>query len=345
MKTTIKDVSLRAGVSITSVSQVLNGKDIRISDSKRKLIIKAAEDLNYTPNPFASKLKSNRSNMVGVILPDISNPYFVEIAKGIITRARESNIEIIITDSDNITENDLVNFDRMRSAGVDGIIISSSGANNTELNEIIQVAADSEKFPLVLLDRDNINYNCNSVLIDNYIGGYIAGKHLLELGHEKIICVLGPVELNSTKNRLKGFKKALEEFNIPFNQEYLCYGNYSLESGYSAVETIGDKNFTAIFAFNDLMAFGAIKYFKEKNIEVPEKVSIIGFDNISFSEYFEVPLTTVGQPIKKLGERAFDLLLNSLDSDDSMKTNIILEPSLVLRASTSQRYDFFKDKP
>lgn len=336
MKVTIKDVSQKAGVSITSVSQVLNGKDIRISEEKRQLILKTAEELNYSPNPFASKLKTNRSGMIGVIIPDISNPYFVEVAKGIIRKAREHNVDVLISDSNNKVENDIVNFEKLKSTGADGIILSSSGANNAELSEVIHYASYNEKYPVVLMDRDNIDYNCNSVLIDNFNGGYLAGKHLIELGHEKIACILGPQDLNSTKNRLKGFMKAMEDFGLEQDPELLASGDYSLQSGYEASKYLYGKDFTAIFAFNDVMAFGTMKFYKEKNVQIPEELSIIGFDNIAFAEYLEHSLTTVGQPIQKLGEKAFELLLNAMESDEDEKVGIVLEPQLVIRTSTTK---------
>lgn len=336
MKVTIKDVSQKAGVSITSVSQVLNGKDIRISEEKRQLILKVAEELNYSPNPFASKLKTNRSGMIGVIIPDISNPYFVEVAKGIIGKAREHNIDVLISDSNNKVENDIVNFEKLKNTGADGIILSSSGANNAELSELIHYASYNEKYPVVLLDRDNIDYNCNTVLIDNFNGGYLAGKHLIELGHEKIACILGPKDLNSTKNRLKGFEKALEDFGLTQDESLLAFGDYSLQSGYEASKYLDGKDFTAIFAFNDVMAFGTMKYYKERKVRIPEDLSIIGFDNISFAEYLDHSLTTVGQPIQKLGEKALELLMNAMESDDDAKTGIVLEPKLIQRSSTAR---------
>lgn len=339
MKITIKDVAKKAGVSVTSVSQVLNNKDIRISEEKRKQILDAVTELNYTPNPFASKLKSKKSNTIGLIVPDITNLYFMEIAKGIVSKSKEFKLDVIISDSDNKSSNDIGNLEKLRKNGVDGIIIAVSQGQNKKLNKLIHKIIEKDKIPIVLLDRDNIEYNCHAVMVNNFLGGYIATKHLIELGHRKIGCITGPLELQTSYDRYRGYKSALEESNITLDQSYVTHGDFKIESGYESTKKLLEKDITAIFACNDMMAYGVYKRLKEVNIKVPDNISVIGFDNVFFSEIVDVPLTTIGQPILNLGEKAVQILVDNFNSNYNEKISSVFEPYLVTRSSTTRVLD------
>lgn len=339
MKITIKDVAKKAGVSVTSVSQVLNNKDIRISEEKRKQILDAVTELNYTPNPFASKLKSKKSNTIGLVVPDITNLYFMEIAKGIVSKSKEFKLDVIISDSDNKSSNDIGNLEKLRKNGVDGIIIAVSQGQNKKLNKLIHKIIEKDKIPIVLLDRDNIEYNCHAVMVNNFLGGYIATKHLIELGHRKIGCITGPLELQTSYDRYRGYKSALEESNIILDQSYVTHGDFKIESGYENTKKLLERDITAIFACNDMMAYGVYKRLKEVNIKVPDNISVIGFDNVFFSEIVDVPLTTIGQPILNLGEKAVQILVDNFNSNYNEKISSVFEPYLVTRSSTTRVLD------
>jgi len=335
LKSTIKDVAQKAGVSVTSVSQVLNDRNIRISEEKRKCIYDAVKELDYNPNIFASNLKYKRNRTIGLIVPDITNLYFMEIAKGIINESQRLELDVLISDSNNTYSNDIKNLKKLKNNGVDGIIIALSGGTDLEVKQVIHKIIERDKIPVVLLDRDNVEYNCHTVMINHFYGGYLATKHLLDLGHKKIGCITGPNELQSSCDRFRGYQKAYEEVKIDVKPMWIAHGDYQIESGYEHCKLLIEQGVTAIFACNDMMAYGVYKYLREKNIKVPDQMSIVGFDDVFYSTILDVPLTTISQPILNLGEKAVRILVDNFNSKFNEKTSIVFEPYLTLRSSTT----------
>lgn len=337
MKVTIKDVAKHAGVSVTSVSQVLNGREIRISQEKRERIYAAAKELNYISNPLAREVKYKENRMIGLIVPDITNLYFSEIAKVIIKESKKFGMDVLIADSDNNAENDISSLEGFRKKRVEGIIIALSENGIAETRHVIQRIMVRDRIPVVLLDRNNRDYNCHAVMVNHFMGGYLATQYLISLGHTKIGCITGPMDIETSCERFEGYQRACEEVGIPIRSEQIAYGDYQIESGYSNCRQLVEQKVTAIFACNDMMAYGVYNYLKEQNIQVPEEISIVGFDDVLFSRLVGVPLTTVHQPIEEIGIRAVHMLLEGARARE--KKSSVFEPSLVLRATTAkERY-------
>lgn len=336
MKVTLKDVALKADVSITSVSQVLNGRDIRITEEKRKLIKDVAKELKYSANPYHDEDIEISDKTIGLIIPDISNLYFSEMSKGIIQEAKRSKIDVIIADSDNDFKNDLASIENLRRKGVKGIIIAFSDDKVSSLNHIINKVKVRDGIPIVLLDRSNTEFDCHSVMVNHYFGGYLATQHLAALGHKRIGCITGPLEVETARQRFLGYKRACEEAGLKIDDKIIAYGDYQIESGYENCKQLIQNNATAIFACNDMMAYGAFNYLREVDIKVPDQVSLVGFDDVFFSRIMEVPLTTISQPIAAIGKRAVHMLMDTLDFGENEKKSSVFDVQLVIRKTTKE---------
>jgi LacI family transcriptional regulator len=175
------------------------------------------------------------------------------------------------------------------------------------------------------------------VATDNFKGGYLATKHLIELGHTRIACVTGPLYLDDVINRLDGYKKALYESKILYDPEIIYEGNYTIDSGRDAIDALSEKDYSAVFAFNDMSAYGVYSQLKKYNYSIPEDISLVGYDDIFFSELLDVPLTSVKQPIYQVGIEATKLIINNKKSEENTIKEIVLEPKLIVRKSTRKR--------
>ncbi|HWQ79440.1 MAG TPA: LacI family DNA-binding transcriptional regulator [Anaerovoracaceae bacterium] len=324
---TIKDIAKELGVSYSSISRALNGKD-GVSKATRDKIMKAAERMGYEPNDLARGLVNKVSNTIGVIVPDINNPFFGEIVAGITDASNENeyNIFLCISGWDPRIEKEY--FNTLRKKRVDGIIIKSVGKNEDY---------DDIKIPLMFIERYS-KYNENdSVEVDNEFGGYLAAKHLLESGYRNIAVILGKEDYFASQRRLKGAKKALEEYGM-FRQELVVEGSFSIEGGRQAAKKLFESghDIDAVFGLNDLIALGVLQYCDENNISVPDQVGVVGFDNISYAELPQIRLTTIHQPKYELGKMLFETLLEEIRNKNSARPTrkIILNPELKIRKTT-----------
>ena len=335
MKTTIKDVARETGMSVSTVSLVLSGKDSRLSSSTKEKVLKVAKSLNYRRNYMASGLITKKTQVLGVIVPDISNEFFAKIAKGIGAEAEKSNYRIMLLDTDDSPEKDIAAVNTLLERSVDGMLYihSASGKNDCAM-ECVKMC-EAENTPVVLLDRVPDNADVNAVLIDQEQGGYIATKHLIELGHTRIGCIAGSIATGPTRKRLYGYMKSLKEAGLLFEQALVVEGGYNVDSGYQLTQTLLDRDVTAIFAFNDLIAYGTYKYIRDRNLKMPEDLSMVGFDNISFSEIMEIPLTTIHQPAYEMGMAAVQKMIQILNGKECEKTSVF-KPRLIMRKSTSE---------
>ncbi len=333
VRATIRDIAEKAGVSITTVSLVLNGKELRIAASTKKKIIQIANELNYRPNKLAVGLITKKTNTIGFIVPDISNSFFGELAKGAENEATNSNYNIILSNTNDNSDKDLEYMDILLDRGVDGIIMVPSSASAGEnLKKCYQLMEQCQK-PLVLLDRIKMGGKYTSISIDHEMGGYLATKHLIENGHKKIACITGPLEILNSRLRFLGYKKALEDYKIPFHSKYVEEGNYHVEDGESLAVNLFKQNVTAIFAFNDLMAYGVYKAAIKQGLQIPKDVSVIGFDDLFYSGIMEVPLTTIHQPSYEMGEAAVRKIVELLSDPMADNESILYKPELMIRNS------------
>lgn len=333
MRTTIKDIANYTGFSVTTISLVLNNKATKIPQSTKDIIKEAVEQLNYHPNQLAVSLVKKRTQTIGLIISDVSNVFFSTLAKGVEDTCRKQGWNLILCNTNDKHKRDLSYIQVLADKGVDGILFCMArDSDHKKARESVDLLCRL-KIPFVMIDRYLEQTDCSSVIVDHIQGGYTAVKYLVEHGHRKIGFVTGPLELADSKERLKGCNKALDEYQIEYCQELIYEGNYDKESGMAAGAYFADKNVTAIFAFNDMSAYGVYNELKKKGLSVPKDISLIGYDDIFFSEILDVPLTTVKQPIYDMGVEGVKLLSEEVESGNDTKKCITFQPTLVARES------------
>ncbi|MGM0502384.1 MAG: LacI family DNA-binding transcriptional regulator [Bacillota bacterium] len=334
MGVTIKDIAEKAEVSPTTVSRVLNDKP-DVSDETKQKIEEVINELNYNPNGIARGLVLNKTHTLGLVIPDISNPFFPEVAKGIEDKAKEAGYSVIFCNTDNHTQGEKEAIELMKSKQVDGMIVSLA-INEENKKELAELAA--ENFPVVQIDRKIPGAGFPAVVIDNQAASYKATQHLINLGHEKIAHISGNLKVKPAQDRLAGFKEALENNGLESTKEWIREGDYSSQSGYEEMKQLLQlvERPTAVFIANDLMALGAYEAVFEQGLKIPEDISIVGYDDIEVSSVIRPALTTVSQPEYKLGVEAAELLINSLEGEDEIETDQVLAAELVERTSSAQ---------
>lgn len=344
MRTTIKDIANYTGFSVTTISLVLNDKAHKIPKSTKDTILEAVEKLNYRPNQLAVSLVKKRTETIGLIISDVSNIFFSNLAKGVEDECRRNGWNLILCNTNDMHKRDMEYIQVLADKGVDGILFCMSlDSNKTKALESVHLM-ERLRIPFVMIDRFLEEADCCTVLVDHKLGGYIATKHLLELGHRRIGCVAGPLLLEDVLARLQGYKEALLEFQVAYDDSLIFEGNYDRESGVNAVEYLLPKKVSAIFAFNDMSAYGTYTAIRKKGYKVPEDVSLVGYDDIFFSEILDVPLTTINQPVYEMGVEAVGQLITKIDSDTHSKKCITFQPSLVKRESTCNRKSMRNEK-
>ncbi|WP_285397222.1 LacI family DNA-binding transcriptional regulator [Lysinibacillus sp. fls2-241-R2A-57] len=327
---TIKDIAKKAGVSITTVSRVLNQKEEGMSQQTREKILKVMEEVDFQPNQFARGLVTKQSKTFGLIVPNISNPYFPELCRGVEDEANEREYSLIICNSDDRSDKEKRYLRLLEEQQVDGIIFSAKDYLDPSDEEQLSRA----KIPFVLIDRGKNEKKHSCVFLDNDKGGYLAGKHLIELGHRKIGCIIGPRSISLTIERLEGFKRALSESGVELLPAHIIEGNFQMEMAYDkSKDLLMKKEVTAIFAFNDVMAFGVYRMAHELGIQIPTELSIVGFDDIPFVSVLIPKLTTIRQDTYQMGREAVKLLIQKLENAETK--SVMFNPTLIVRESST----------
>lgn len=319
MKKTIKDIAKEAGVSIATVSFIVNGKDQHISEATRQRVKDVMKKYNYIPNAMAGSLVTRRTGIIGLILPDITNPFFPGIARGAEDRANEEGYSIIFCNTDDKIEVEEKYIESLTSKMVDGIIIAHS-SNSEEMGEILE----RTQIPVILIDRDFDSKNIlGKVLVNNKQGAYEGVCHMVEKGYKKIAYLSGSLKTQTAMDRLEGYKEALLAKNLPVEEQLIKYGEYRAEWGRKGIgELLSEKrNFDAVFCGNDLIAIGAMKELLKNGYKVPEDKGVMGFDDIYMAQMVEPELTTVKQPNYEMGYQAVDLLIKHLKEKKSTKSH------------------------
>lgn len=343
---TIKDVALQAGVSVTTVSHVVNGTRF-VSPAARERVQAAIQALRYVPSALARSLKSNRTHTVGVMIPNNSNPCFAEIIRGIEDGCYAAGFSVILCNSDDDPHKQATYVRLLSEKQVDGLIVLSSGSDAGLLQSL-----RSATMPLVLVDREIEGLESDLVEVNHESGGFLATEHLLQLGHRRIACIAGPADLSSARERVQGYRRALHQAGLAVDEALLRSADFTSAGGFEAMASLlagacaaGDAHShggsgmhterpTAVFASNDLMAIGAVCAVASHGLRMPQDLSVIGFDDIALAAHSNPPLTTIAQPKQRTGELAATLLLQRLVEPDRAPQREILQPSLQLRAST-----------
>lgn len=335
---TIKEIAKEAGVSIATVSMIFNNKDKSISQATREKVLEIAKEKDYIPNSMARSLVTRQSRTLGLVLPDIVNPFFPEIARGAEDKARQARYSIIICNTDDNLEQEDKYIDILTEKMVDGIIFAHSADRK-------DIARESRKYrmPIVLIDRDYAMPNVmGKVLIDNQKASCKGVNYLLEKGYKKIAYIAGSMNTQTAKDRLDGYKNALAQNKIAYDNRYVKIGEYKSQWGIEATRQLLGENipFDAIFCGNDLIAIGAMKALKEASLRVPEDVGIMGFDDIYVASMVEPELTTIKQPIYEMGYRAAEILIDGIENKEQPRNKssegrkIILDTELIVRKSS-----------
>jgi len=327
----LKDVAKLAGVSPACVSLALNDKPY-VSAKTKKRIYDAIEQLNYRPNIIARSLRNKKTHTIGLVLSDITNPFFPEIARGVEIRAREYGLNVILcnTGADPLLEKNYIEI--LLAKQVDGLILTSVRIID-DLDEYTK-----EKFPLVFINREPPLSDIDFVGIDNVASAKMAVDHLIKLGHRKIAFIRGEPASSASFSRYEGYKMALEEAGIPYSDDLVKIGYLKYEGGYRAMESFlkGPSVPTAVSCANDMMALGAMDACADKGIKIPQDIAIVGFDDIWVASLESVQLTTVRQPRYLMGVKAVDLMIKRIQGKGENK-RIILPTRLIIRGTCGKK--------
>lgn len=331
-KVGIKDVASRSGVSSATVSRTLRNPEL-VSTDTRKRVLKAVQETGYKPNRFGASLRTQKSGNVVVVMPDITNPVNSGIIRAIESEALKAGYSVLLGDTQNSEEREDYYAGMVTSGQADGILLFTPRlpfAINKEQTL-------SEQLPPLVNSCESIdNDEIYKVLIDNQAGAKAAVQHLLDLGHTCIAAVMGPKDTPSSLDRLAGYKQALKSANIEINKNLIIRGDYRTGSGIQAMEKLLRlrQRPTGVFCFSDDMAIGAINALREYDFRVPEDISVIGFDDITYAALMYPKLTTIRQPLEDIGRNCMQLLLEQLKGNKPAQRVIELPFELVVRQST-----------
>jgi LacI family transcriptional regulator len=327
----IRTVAERAGVSPSTASRAFRA-DGYTSEATRARVLQAARELEYEPHHGARSLRSRSSRMVGVVIQDITNPFYSYVAKGIAEVMRENRLVLLLSDSEEEREREAESLRGMLGARVDGLVITPT-VGNADVLELLQ----RQHVAIVQVDRTIPGVLSDTVLIDNFGGAYAATRHLLDLGHRAIAVVAGPDALTTGRERLAGFHAAMRDAGVSVPAEHVRVSHFRREDSYAAANELLDATPrpTAIFAQNNALVEGVLGVLHERGIRVPDEVAVIGFDDPPWAELVAPALTVVRQPAHTIGVTAAELLVRRMrDRDaDASPTNIVIAPTLIVRGS------------
>jgi LacI family transcriptional regulator len=330
---TIHDVAIRAGVSSTTVSHVINDSRPVSAELKARVEMAMAE-LGFQPNALARSLRRKRTHTLGLIVPDSANPFFAEVGRGIEDTSFAAGYSVILCNSDGDGARELLYMDLLVQKQVDGVLLVPTG-DQSQSAPALQI----RNIPVVVIDRDVSDTSLDRVFVDNVAGGMLAVQHLLALGHRRIGYIGGPQHVSTVPDRVEGYRRALAQAGLAFDEHLVVDSNFHDEGGYQAAHLLLSlpEPPTAIFAGNDLMAIGAMAAARERGVPVPAHLSVVGFDDIHLAGYINPPLTTVAQPKYELGVLASHLLFERLAQPAMPPQRRLLQAQLVVRESTAPR--------
>jgi LacI family transcriptional regulator len=326
---TIKDVAARAGISYTTVSHVVNGTR-PVSDQVRRKVEAAIAELGYVPSGVARSLRARATGTLGLLVPNASNPYFAELARGIEDHAERNGYSVILCNSDDDIDKQLRYLRVLLERRIDGLIVATVASDAAFAQALANL-----QVPLVLVDRSLEGVNADQLRVDHEQGAYLATRHLLELGHRRIVCIGGPASTQVAQLRAAGYQRALAEAGVAAQAVVDC--PFTSPAGHAAAQVLlaAEPRPTAIFAGNDMIALGVLRAAAEHQLQVPRQLSVVGFDDIEVSRYLHPALTTVGQCIGTLGEQVAARLLERIRTPDLAVTQRLIEPILLLRESSA----------
>ena len=324
---TLKMVAEKAGVSVNTASRAINNKpDINLETKKR--ILQIAKELGYIRNAAAVALRTKKTGTIGVVIADNRNPFYAEVLNGMEEAAREKNYHIILanTQRDYKKEEEAINL--LLAKRVDGLLITPVQDKDDDIKNLIDA-----NIPFVIVGRDFENIEVDAVYNDEVKGGFLATEYLINKGHKRIALIDGFLYKSPARGRLEGYKKALKKYGVPTDDALVSVGDIDVKDGYERTRQLFEKglDFTAIFAYNDIMAFGAMQTIKEKGLRIPEDIGLVGYDDIPFSSLISPSLTTIRLKKQDLGIESVELLLSRINGNRKKIKKVMLRVELQIR--------------
>lgn len=329
---TIVDIAKKLGISPSTVSRALTDHpDIRRETKEQ--VKKIAAELRYSPNPIARSLKSSRTTTIGVIVPEIKHDFFSSAISGIEEIAYHSGYTIIVCQSNESYEREVVNTNALMHHRVAGVIVSIS--QNTKCGEHFQDLL-RRKIPLVFFDRVCDDVPASKVVINDYKSAFDAVTHLVQRGYKRIAHFAGPKELGICEKRWSGYVDALEQSKLTLQNGFVRYGGLHEQDGYNSMDSLLKENMIpdAIFAVNDPVAIGAFQRIKEAGLRIPDDIAIVGFSNNKITSLVDPPITTVDQPSFEMGRKAAEILISTIEDRTTEPSTVVLDAKLIVRGST-----------
>lgn len=328
----MRDVARRAGVSTATVSRALTSDAKGVSAAMRERVLTAVEELGYHPNHLPRNMRQRSSRILGLVISDIGNPFFTEITRGCEDVAQERGYNLVLSNTDEDAAREAASLETMAAERAAGVIVASTGQANESVRRLLSIG-----IPVVALDRRIEGVEVDSVTVDNETAAYEAIRDLIHLGHERIAMIGGPEAVSPIRERQAGYERALREYRLADRPDLLRRGDLRAGGGYRATRDVlaAPDPPTAIFSVNNLTTIGVFRALVERGLEIPDDVSLVGFDDLPTGELLQPPLTVVSQPTYQLGARSTELLLRRVERPEAPIQHVVLAARLVTRASTS----------
>ncbi|PJG81915.1 substrate-binding domain-containing protein [Caviibacterium pharyngocola] len=328
--TTMKDIARLAKVSTSTVSHVINNSRF-VSEEVRQKVMRVVDELNYTPSVLARSLKIKETKTIGMLVTASNNPFFAQVVAEVERYCHQQNYQLILTNTNDDDELVQKNLQLFAQKQVDGVLLMCTESHFQSTDFCL-------KLPSVIMDWWPEELNADKIFENSELGGYLATRYLIEMGHQDIAILTGSFKKSLAVNRLNGYKKALQEANIPLREEWIIEKHFHFEGGIQAMQSLlkQKQRPTAVFACSDAMAVGAYQAAWVAGLQIPQDISIIGYDNIELAQYMSPPLTTIHQPKKLFAQLAVDTLLARIKNPEKKHRTFMLEPSLIIRSSVKR---------
>lgn len=332
MRVTIRDVAKKANVSVATVSHVINNSKY-VSEDLRMKVLQAMKELNYVPNSVAKRLRSKKSNIIGLIVPmlpdDTSSFFFISVAQGIENTLKKYGYSLLLSNSYEQLEREKELIKLFNTQMIDGLIIAPTKDEHSFMHEMI-----GNNYPIVFIDRIPKGFSSDCVLSDNFKGSYEAVYTLIKKGHKKIGFISGPLGITTSDERIEGYKRAIIDNNLEVVYSLIKIGEANFNNGYEfAKELVEKEGVTALFVANNVMANGTVKYLYDSNIKVPEQIAIIGYDDYQWTSVTNPPLSVVKQYPYEMGVKAAEVLLNRINRKSTKYGEYRLPTELIVRGT------------
>ena len=335
---TLKSIARRLGISPSTVSRTLNGqgKSNRISDATQQAVREMALELGFAPNRLARSLRLKKTATVGLVIPDVSNPFFAAIAHEVAVSAREHHYSIALCDSQEQTAVEVESLESLAHWRVEGLLVCPVGESGEHFRDWERGGT-----PLVVIDRVPPGCDFPSVTSDNRGGAKDATRYLLECGHRRIACIQGIPTTSSNEERLAGYREAMAEAGVQVDEQLVVGESFLEEAGYCGMRKLlcAKHRPTAVFAFGNLLALGAMRAVRERGLTIPSDVSLIGFDDYPYADHLAAPLTTVAQDCRALGRRAFERLDEAIRSGRCIERSCCRVSTRLVRRASVRRWE------